>query len=208
MSDHEQRIADLQAEHEKAAQSWLKTRERLVYEGRVLLWLHAEARHLNDWHLKMGEIHQRWVDESMQERDEARALAEKRLAAREDWKARCLSAEGSCQAWAEEADRLQAEVAGLKAAIADIRFPLCACVPNELRAKLDPKWRGPGPVCSVHPKVGRCPNCNGPVDANWFDRSVCPAPCGAMHTRCKECGTALDGCPVDLAAVEGGEPTQ
>jgi hypothetical protein len=29
----------------------------------------------------------------------------------------------------------------------------------------------------------------------WFDRSICAEPCGAMHTRCTECGVALDTCP-------------
>ncbi|MFE0472579.1 hypothetical protein ACFW2V_13290 [Streptomyces sp. NPDC058947] len=28
----------------------------------------------------------------------------------------------------------------------------------------------------------------------WFDRAVCPDPCGQMHQRCTSCGAALDGC--------------
>ena len=34
----------------------------------------------------------------------------------------------------------------------------------------------------------------------WFDRSICAEPCGAMHTRCTECGVALDACPQQSAA--------
>lgn len=32
-------------------------------------------------------------------------------------------------------------------------------------------------------------------DENWFDRSICPEPCGVMHTRCDEHGAALGYCP-------------
>lgn len=27
----------------------------------------------------------------------------------------------------------------------------------------------------------------------WFSRSLCPDPCGFMHTYCIECGDPLDG---------------
>jgi hypothetical protein len=30
--------------------------------------------------------------------------------------------------------------------------PVCACVSDEQAAALDPKWKGPGPVCAVHPE--------------------------------------------------------
>ncbi|MGA5330977.1 hypothetical protein ACPCJT_20330 [Streptomyces griseoincarnatus] len=43
----------------------------------------------------------------------------------------------------------------------------------------------------------------------WFDRSVCSEPCGAMHTRCTECGVALDACPQQPAAgarQDGAQP--
>ena len=43
--------------------------------------------------------------------------------------------------------------------------------------------------------AGRCWSCGGDAGDNWFDRSLCPEPCGAMHTRCRECGVALDACP-------------
>lgn len=36
------------------------------------------------------------------------------------------------------------------------------------------------------------PHCPG-AD-NWFDRSICPDPCDMMHTRCTECGSAIDYC--------------
>src|SRR5690606_16115493 len=42
----------------------------------------------------------------------------------------------------------------------------------------------------------------------WFDRSICAEPCGAMHTRCTECGVALDTCPQQPAAgarQDGGQ---
>lgn len=29
---------------------------------------------------------------------------------------------------------------------------------------------------------------------SWFDRTVCPSPCDAMHDRCYTCGAALDPC--------------
>jgi len=46
------------------------------------------------------------------------------------------------------------------------------------------------------PEGTACPQC-GDTDT-WFDRSVCPEPCGAMHTRCTGCG-AVTGhpCPFD-----------
>jgi hypothetical protein len=28
----------------------------------------------------------------------------------------------------------------------------------------------------------------------WFDRTVCPEPCGLMHDRCTECGEPVGGC--------------
>lgn len=30
---------------------------------------------------------------------------------------------------------------------------------------------------------------------SYFDRTVCPDPCGSMHYRCKHCGDVLDPCP-------------
>ena len=37
--------------------------------------------------------------------------------------------------------------------------------------------------------------CSHPVRA--VDRSLCPAPCGAMHVRCTGCGAAVGGCPFE-----------
>lgn len=45
-----------------------------------------------------------------------------------------------------------------------------------------------------------CPRCGFDVAYNWFDRSICPEPCGFMHTRCDNCGKALDPCPWEDAA--------
>lgn len=36
----------------------------------------------------------------------------------------------------------------------------------------------------------------------WFDRSICPQPCSAMHNRCGVCGAALDWCPYEKGHVE------
>lgn len=50
-----------------------------------------------------------------------------------------------------------------------------------------------------------CPNCGGDAGNNYFDRSLCA--CDVMHTRCRECGFALDICPLDALeeiAVEQG----
>lgn len=31
---------------------------------------------------------------------------------------------------------------------------------------------------------------------SYFDRTICPAPCNAMHDCCKDCGEPLDDCTV------------
>lgn len=41
-----------------------------------------------------------------------------------------------------------------------------------------------------------------PSADTWFDRTICPEPCGGMHTRCADCGKALDCCPLERPAVE------
>jgi hypothetical protein len=33
----------------------------------------------------------------------------------------------------------------------------------------------------------------------WFDRTLCPKPCGSMHDRCDACGRAVDGCAIEDA---------
>ena len=37
--------------------------------------------------------------------------------------------------------------------------------------------------------------CSHPTRA--VDRSLCPAPCGAMHVRCTGCGAAVGSCPFE-----------
>lgn len=34
------------------------------------------------------------------------------------------------------------------------------------------------------------------VGGSWFDRTLCPEPCGKMHDRCHDCGDPLDSCDV------------
>lgn len=46
-----------------------------------------------------------------------------------------------------------------------------------------------------------CPSCGGDGHDNWFDRSICPDPCDSMHTRCENCGAALDYCPFEKDAA-------
>lgn len=46
-----------------------------------------------------------------------------------------------------------------------------------------------------------CPRCGGPFDNNYFDREVCPEPCNTMHTRCKACGCAINGCAHDTGRL-------
>jgi hypothetical protein len=47
--------------------------------------------------------------------------------------------------------------------------------------------------------LGRCPRCQGAGSNNYFDRAVCPPPCGVMHTRCKDCHQALDTCLIEIS---------
>lgn len=36
---------------------------------------------------------------------------------------------------------------------------------------------------------------------SWFDRSICPEPCGSMHERCSHCGKALGHCRLEDGAA-------
>lgn len=47
-----------------------------------------------------------------------------------------------------------------------------------------------------------CEHCDA-AQGTWFDRSVCPEPCGSMHTRCTACGMALDECTFDTEEFTG-----
>lgn len=86
---------------------------------------------------RVGELHQKLGD--------ARELAEKRLVAREDWKARCLSAEASRRDWAAIAMRqdMAAEAArctGGRGCQADVHHEGCLYSDD---------------ACAVHPEVER-----------------------------------------------------
>lgn len=48
------------------------------------------------------------------------------------------------------------------------------------------------PSVPEDPRAARCAH-----QDSWFDRSVCPEPCGSMHDRCTACGEILGGCPHD-----------
>jgi len=51
--------------------------------------------------------------------------------------------------------------------------------------------KGAGPEdCTCQETV----RAGGEVHDTWFDREMCPPPCGMMHTRCQWCGRAVDGC--------------
>lgn len=52
-------------------------------------------------------------------------------------------------------------------------------------------------VAVVSQPAAACRGCGGDLASNWMDRSICPQPCGRMHTRCSQCGHALDGCHWD-----------
>lgn len=36
--------------------------------------------------------------------------------------------------------------------------------------------------------------CNHELHDWWFDRTICPEPCGMMHMRCDVCGCPLEHC--------------
>lgn len=43
-----------------------------------------------------------------------------------------------------------------------------------------------------------------PHPDSWFDREICPEPCGTMHDRCTDCGVAVDGCAHEETTTAGG----
>lgn len=68
----------------------------------------------------------------------------------------------------------------------------------------DKHWTDEGVQAGLLPQIWAdwaktvtCARCGHPSDDTWFDREVCPEPCGMMHTRCKGCGTDADGCHWD-----------
>lgn len=44
--------------------------------------------------------------------------------------------------------------------------------------------------------------CQCGESGHWFDRSICPEPCGSMHNICTDCGRIKGHC---LVAVESGK---
>lgn len=50
-----------------------------------------------------------------------------------------------------------------------------------------------------------CPQCGGDASDNWFDRSLCPCD-DIMHTRCRNCGAALDSCSFDTDEAPASSP--
>lgn len=40
-------------------------------------------------------------------------------------------------------------------------------------------------------------------DTGYFDRTVCPEPCGMMHSYCATCGNPADPCPHRHEAQHG-----
>lgn len=46
---------------------------------------------------------------------------------------------------------------------------------------------------AAHPSACMCPEDTD----HWFDRSICPDPCGSMHDICNECGHPKGGCALD-----------
>ena len=69
---------------------------------------------------------------------------------------------------------------------------------------LTPVWRPDQAVGS--PKVAAKPTAKiddgHTCDAGHFDRTICPEPCGTMHSYCSTCGSLQDECPnVGLALI-------
>lgn len=48
-------------------------------------------------------------------------------------------------------------------------------------------------------EVGAEPTCtHDGLDVDvWFDRTICPDPCGSMHQRCTSCGAPTEPCPAE-----------
>lgn len=226
----DQRVSDLQAEYAKHLESWDRTRERLTRERALLLWLHAEAvwsreqaimdealtwrKLVEQWEqghqnevlpytasleeeiarlrtqvADLDSRRARWAEEHEKRRDELAVERSSRQARAEEALRLQVAADTLIAEMAEEArwqrdvyqkdhdERAAARLIGLEDALRDVRQVF-------------------------QPPV--CPKCHGPADATWFDRTLCPEPCGSMHTRCYGCGVAVDGCVVDPA---GGVPT-
>lgn len=49
--------------------------------------------------------------------------------------------------------------------------------------------------CDLSRDEMRLPEHN--CDTGWFDRVICPEPCGTMHSYCSVCGELQDECTLD-----------
>lgn len=54
----------------------------------------------------------------------------------------------------------------------------------------------PDRVLTADQVAANCPHCGGDAGDNHFDRALCPC-ADTMHTRCNNCGAALDGCTLE-----------
>jgi hypothetical protein len=52
-----------------------------------------------------------------------------------------------------------------------------------------------GETCEAAREQHEMRNCQH--SDTWFDRTVCPEPCGAMHDRCTTCGETVNPCALD-----------
>lgn len=147
----------------------------------LLLWLHAEAKHLNDWHLRIGQLQQRWIDEATDERDAARREAAAERSSRQAWADEVLRLEDVLEqrrrqmalalnahrmsSWGELAETgtkvAEAWLDGIAAQIdAEERAKrvepptgVCACLTDEHADQLANAGFA-RPVCAVHPENG------------------------------------------------------
>jgi hypothetical protein len=60
-------------------------------------------------------------------------------------------------------------------------------------------WKGTPSDPTTLVQLHRTPDCMG---ATYFDRTVCPEPCGMMHYRCGACGGVGDPCCWESAPVD------
>lgn len=76
----------------------------------------------------------------------------------------------------------------------------CRMAADELAREAQDKPAAPPPDPGEEEGPPPCAACGSTADS-WFDRGVCPEPCGSAHNRCSDCGAAVDACP-----IEDGEP--
>lgn len=77
----------------------------------------------------------------------------------------------------------------------DMEMRLCECGAVESRTS-EPEA----------PEEPPCPSC-GQQDGTWFDRSICPEPCGSGHSRCANCGAVTgDACINEAPQAPKGPP--